>query len=274
MQVKHHSYSFFVTLLRRNPSWRLIFVFLIFIPHIHILQSPIYWSWLNIWDVYFPCVRRTVETNRTLWGSWAQKLFCVPFSEFQRAGSSSCSSGKEGGAETREEQSGNNSADLGQGPGAPSRDTHNNIFERFCRTKTPNKWKMWTTWYRTLYSREGHSWTFTTWCQMISLLKECRPCKYPDPHQKPCPLTLKLLTKPPCLGHTVLKALAHCGTLCLAKQQSYSFLLHPKVCLRDLIQCQGTEAGFSFTVIDNKDLLTSGQDGIWIECLDFITQVP
>ena len=27
----------------------------------------------------------------------------------------------------------NNSVALGQGPGSPSRDTHNNIFELFCR---------------------------------------------------------------------------------------------------------------------------------------------
>ena len=38
--------------------------------------------------------------------------------------------------ETREKQSKNNSAALGQGPGFPSRNIHNNTFE-FCRTKTP-----------------------------------------------------------------------------------------------------------------------------------------
>ena len=47
--------------------------------------------------------------------------------------------------ETKEEQSRNNSAALGQDPGSTSRDTHNNIFELFCRTKTPNKWKMLST---------------------------------------------------------------------------------------------------------------------------------
>ena len=30
---------------------------------------------------------------------------------------------------------------LGVGPGSSSRDTHSNIFELFCRTKIPNKWK-------------------------------------------------------------------------------------------------------------------------------------
>ena len=31
----------------------------------------------------------------------------------------------------------NNSAALGQGPGSPSEDTHNNIFELFCRYWNP-----------------------------------------------------------------------------------------------------------------------------------------
>ena len=48
------------------------------------------------------------------------------------------------------------------------------------------------------------------------------------------------------VGHKVLRALAHCGPRCLAKQQGFSFLLHPKLCLQDLIQCLGTEARFSF----------------------------
>ena len=39
----------------------------------------------------------------------------------------------------------NISAALGQDPGSASRDTHNNISELFCKTKTPNKWKMLTT---------------------------------------------------------------------------------------------------------------------------------
>ena len=33
----------------------------------------------------------------------------------------------------KEKQSGNNSADIGQGPGSSSRDIHNNVFEFFCR---------------------------------------------------------------------------------------------------------------------------------------------
>ena len=61
----------------------------------------------------------------------------VTFPEFQREGSNSCSSGKGGVAETREEQSRNNTAALGQGPGSVSRGSQNSIFELFCRAKPP-----------------------------------------------------------------------------------------------------------------------------------------
>ena len=44
--------------------------------------------------------------------------------------------------ETREEQSRNNSAALGQGPDSMSRDTCNNIFESFYRANSPNKWRI------------------------------------------------------------------------------------------------------------------------------------
>ena len=37
----------------------------------------------------------------------------------------------------RREQSRNNSAAMGQGPGSSARNIHNNIFEFFCRTKAP-----------------------------------------------------------------------------------------------------------------------------------------
>ena len=50
---------------------------------------------------------------------------------------------REGGdAETREEQSRDNSAALGQGPDSSSRNIDNYIFEFFQITKTPQKWKM------------------------------------------------------------------------------------------------------------------------------------
>lgn len=59
-----------------------------------------------------------------------------------------------------------------QDPGSPSRDTHNNIFEFFCRTETSNKWKTLTTWWNTHHSKEGYSFPITTCSQMISGLKE------------------------------------------------------------------------------------------------------
>ena len=58
---------------------------------------------------------------------------------------------------------------------------------------------------------------------------------------------IKLLTSHSRLGPVVLRTLACCGPLCLAKQWSYSYLLHPKLCLWDMIQCWGTEVEFSFT---------------------------
>ena len=45
--------------------------------------------------------------------------------------------GREGDAETREEQSRNDSAALGQGPSSTLRDTHNNVFELFTELKLP-----------------------------------------------------------------------------------------------------------------------------------------
>ena len=44
-------------------------------------------------------------------------------------------------------------------------------------------------------------------------------------------VTIQLLTTLSRLRHTVLRVLSHCGLLCLAKRQSYSFLLYPKLCL-------------------------------------------
>ena len=105
-------------------------------------------KWLGLFITSGLFIQNLLKWNRTLSGSWAQKPFCVPhflitgsrlhsapmtFPEFQWAGSNSCSSVKGGDAETREEQSRNNSAVLAQGPGAHSRDTHSNIFELFCR---------------------------------------------------------------------------------------------------------------------------------------------
>ena len=41
-----------------------------------------------------------------------------------------------------------------------------------------------------------------------------------------------------------LEGISPCGPLCLAKQESFFFLLHPKLCLRDLTQHWCTKAEF------------------------------
>ena len=76
-----------------------------------------------------------LKPSSALWGSWAHEPFCVPNFLFLGSklqppwptlsskgqgfqGSNSCSSGKRGDAETREEQSRDNSASLGKSPGS------------------------------------------------------------------------------------------------------------------------------------------------------------
>ena len=76
--------------------------------------------------------------------------------------------------------------------------------------------------------------------------EECGPCTSPDPYRQSCSWTERLLTSSLRWGHTVWRALAHCGPLCLAQWWSYSFLLHPKLHLWGLIRCQCTEARFGF----------------------------
>ena len=53
---------------------------------------------------------------------------------------------------------------------------------------------------RTSKTTEAHP--KTTWCQMTSGLKECRPHMHPDPHQQPClqTLNIRLLTTAPQVG--------------------------------------------------------------------------
>ena len=59
-------------------------------------------------------------------------------------------------------------------------------------------------------------------------------------------------------GHTVLRALASCSPLCLAKHESYSFRLHSKLCLQGLIQYWGTGVEFQqHLVLAEGSLLSS-----------------
>ena len=66
-----------------------------------------------------------------------ESALCIGWPEYWSFSFSICPSNK-----TREEQSRNNSAALGQGPDSTSRDTCNNIFESFYRANSPNKWKI------------------------------------------------------------------------------------------------------------------------------------
>ena len=65
-------------------------------------------------------------------------------------------------------------------------------------------------------------------------------------------LNRRLVTTHSRAGHTVLRALTCCGPLCLAKQENYSFLLHPKLCLHISIQHWWTEGKFSATEPDSR----------------------
>ena len=108
-----------------------------------------------------------MKLNRTLWGSRAQKPFCVPRflfvgNKLQPPWPSLSSKGQvqtvvDQGREGMQKQGRGSQETIVQGPGSPSKDTRNSIFELFCRTKTPTKWKTLTTWWSILHSREGHS---------------------------------------------------------------------------------------------------------------------
>ena len=64
----------------------------------------------------------------TRWTFVGKDLLWVPKGRFKRM-----LTRERRGYRDREEQSRNNSGTLGQSPGSPSRDTHSNIFELFCR---------------------------------------------------------------------------------------------------------------------------------------------
>ena len=76
---------------------------------------------------------------------------------------------------------------------------------------------------------------------------------FPDQGLNPCLLHWQAdslpLSQQENPGHAALRAWSYCSLLCLAKQRSYYFLLHPKLYLRDVIQCRGTEAWFSFKCV-------------------------
>ena len=62
---------------------------------------------------------------------------------------------------------------------------------------------------------------------------------------------IKLFTTPCRSGHS-FKVISPLSSPYLAKQGNCSFLLLPKLCLGDLVQQRGTEAGFSFSSFKGK----------------------
>ena len=103
-----------------------------------------------------------------------------------------------------------------------------------------------------------HPWDFpgkSTGVGCHCLLHPLPPTNQKNAHSQSHPLwtlTLKLLTSLSRLGHTALRALVHCGSLCLAKQESYPFVLHSELCLWIWIQCRSSEAGFGFIATSAK----------------------
>ena len=100
-----------------------------------------------------------LKWSRTLWGSWAGKPFCAPhlltFPEFHRAGSNSANQAREG--MQRQRMSGQKTTVRPwQGPGSTSRDTHDNIFELFYRTKSPSQLGV-VLMKCSSFQREGHT---------------------------------------------------------------------------------------------------------------------
>ena len=106
------------------------------------------------------CFTLVLIPSRTLWGSWAQRPFCVPhfliignrlhsasmtFPEFQwgRFKQMLIREGRgcrdKGGTVRR-----TNSAALGQGPGSPSRDTQTISLSCFADTESPTRWEKLT----------------------------------------------------------------------------------------------------------------------------------
>ena len=88
-------------------------------------------------------------------------------------------------------------------------------------------------------------------------LKEWRPCTHPDPYQQLYPwiIVIKVLTKSPQVGtHSVEGMSPLCPPL-LGKAIKLYFLLHPKICLWDLIRHQCTEAKFWASKWDGVNIL-------------------
>ena len=112
-----------------------------------------------------------LKWSRTLWGSWAGKPFCAPhlltFPEFHRAGSNSANQAREG-MQRQRMSSQKTTVRPWQGPGSTSRDTHDNIFELFYRTKSPNELGV-VLMKCSSFQREGHTETSSGYDSVLPL---------------------------------------------------------------------------------------------------------
>ena len=117
---------------------------------------------------------------------------------------------------------------LGQGPGSPSSETHNNIFSCFADTEPLTKWKILTIWWSILCSRETvtqfknlENHRSPSWNHLMPndfWIEGMQSLHAPWPLSAISLLDSKTPHKPPGLGHTVLRVSPRCGPTCLAKQ--------------------------------------------------------
>ena len=173
-----------------------------------------------------------VIRSRALWGSWTQKPFCVPhfliignrlhsasltFPEFQQADSNKQLLIRE---RTREEKSRETIVQPWGKVLVPSQGIHiTRSLSCFSDTESPTRWEKLTVCCPQALRPQ------TGWNQKVddadSHLPHHQPSRRMSRSWSPRPLwtiTIKLLLPPSRSGHTVLRALARCGPLCLENQ--------------------------------------------------------
>ena len=143
----------------------------------------------------------------------------------------------------------NNSAALGQGPGSPPTDTHNNIFELFCRYWNPlqvgrvnNYW--WYASHKHVDPRPVGTWRLMMLTS--TYLTTNQPIRRMSTSWSHL-ITIKLLTTLSKLGHMGFEGISPLWPPLPGKAIKLFFSTSPKT-LWDLTQCQGTEAGFGFSI--------------------------
>ena len=214
------------------------------------------------WENYFPSLGlhlsendKVLKPSRTLWGSWAQKSFCVPHFLFVRnrlqpPWPSLSSKGQvqtvaNQGREGMQKQGRNSQETIVQPWGrvlVPPQGTHITISLSSSAELKPHQMEDVNCLMKhSSFQREGHSLITlrtteahqeTTWGQIKGTtklirrppearLKECGTCPHPDPYQQPCPwsIAIQLLAKSPWVGtHSFWGHEPAVSPLCLVKQ--------------------------------------------------------